>query len=170
MDSKEYQSRAVLTESNNFNVFHDRLTPKNQRLLHAALGLVTEAGEFADVLKKYIFYGKQVDKVNLEEEIGDLFWYCALAADALDVDFTDIMQRNIDKLRMRYGSKFTEDAAIDRNLKAEREILEGIPGGGATSIEPHDFNECGGDPTVCSRCSAPPDAEVHKQTLPVSYL
>lgn len=125
MDTKEYVKNALKTESANFEAIAQRLgAPENIRLLHAAIGLATEAGEIQDQLKKAIFYGKTLDKVNLEEELGDLFWYIAIMSDALGVPFENIMEKNIAKLKARYGDKFTETAALERNLIAEREILE----------------------------------------------
>lgn len=55
---------------------------KELDFLHSAYGLVTETGELVDIFKKHIFYNKDLDLVNLKEEIGDLFWYCALAIDS----------------------------------------------------------------------------------------
>lgn len=125
MNTKEYVKNALKTESVNFAAIAQRLgAPENIRLLHAAIGLATEAGEIQDQLKKAIFYGKPLDKVNLEEELGDLFWYIAIMSDALGVPFENIMEKNIAKLKARYGDKFTETAALERNLEAEREILE----------------------------------------------
>ena len=103
---------------------HQRITPKVIRLLHGAMGLCTESGELQDQLKKHIFYGKPLDLVNISEECGDLFWYLAETLTAIDARFVDVMQRNIDKLRARYPEKFTEDKAINRDLVAEREVLE----------------------------------------------
>jgi NTP pyrophosphatase (non-canonical NTP hydrolase) len=125
MNSKEYVENALKTEAVNFNAIVQRMgSPENIRLLHAAIGLATESGEIQDQLKKAIFYGKPLDKVNLEEELGDLFWYIALMSDALNVSFEDIMAKNVAKLKARYGDKFSESAALDRNLSVEREILE----------------------------------------------
>ena len=86
--------------------------------------MATEAGEFLDALKKHDFYGKDLDKVNLREEMGDIFWYCAIIADQLEVDFSEVMERNITKLKARYGDKFSEDKANSRDLNTERKILE----------------------------------------------
>src|SRR5262249_12605893 len=95
------------------------------RLLHAMIGLCTESGEIQDQLKKHIFYGKPIDTTNLVEEMGDLFWYLGIMANTLGVSFEEIMAKNNAKLRARYGDKFTETAALNRNLNAERNILEG---------------------------------------------
>lgn len=125
MDSKEYVKNALKTESQNFDEIGARLQSKElERLLHGGIGLATEAGEFLDSLKKTIFYGKELDRVNLREEMGDIFWYCAIIADQLDVDFADVMERNITKLKARYGEKFTEERANTRDLNTERQILE----------------------------------------------
>jgi NTP pyrophosphatase (non-canonical NTP hydrolase) len=123
--SEKYQAESINTESRDYHAIRDRLQGgRTIRLLHGALGLVTESGEFADVLKKHIFYGKPIDEVNLSEEVGDLFWYCAIIADALGEDFGDIMARNVAKLRARYPDKFTEYDALHRYVDAERTILE----------------------------------------------
>lgn len=125
MNSKSYIKDAIRTESNDFSAMNTRLGEDGaKRLLHAGIGLSTEAGEFLDALKKHIFYGKELDRVNLKEEIGDLFWYLAIACDELDVEFETLMERNIEKLRARYGEKFTQDRAEKRDLKIERQILE----------------------------------------------
>jgi len=128
MHSEEYIEGAKKTEPSDtrYEDAFNRLGHINtMRLLHAGMGVSTEAGEFLDALKKYVFYGKPVDEVNLKEEIGDLFWYCAIACDVLGVNFESIMERNIDKLRARYPNNFTEDSAQNRDLATERKILEG---------------------------------------------
>ena len=93
-------------------------------LLHAGLGMATEAAEFLDVLKKEHAYGKIMDRVNLVEEVGDLLWYCALACRALDIDLQAVANTNIEKLRVRYPEKYTDAQAITRNIPAERSLLE----------------------------------------------
>ena len=125
MDSQQYIADAVRTESKDFATIAARMqSPENIRLLHSAIGLVTEAGEIQDALKKHIFYGRTLDKVNLEEELGDLFWYMAVMADTLGISFEQVMEKNIRKLKSRYGEKFTEERAIKRDLDTERQILE----------------------------------------------
>lgn len=125
MDSKQYICDAIKTESRDFSAMDERLSDDGtKRLLHAGIGLSTEAGEFLDALKKHIFYGKKLDRVNLAEEVGDLFWYTAIIADELGFDFESVMDKNIKKLKARYGDKFSEAKADKRDLSKEREILE----------------------------------------------
>lgn len=112
---------AVRTESIPDVVMTRELT----RLLHASIGMQTESAEFSDQLKKHIFYGKPLDKVNLKEEIGDLLWYLAIALDTLDSSFEVEMLRVIKKLKVRYPDKFSNELAASRRLEEERKVLEG---------------------------------------------
>jgi NTP pyrophosphatase (non-canonical NTP hydrolase) len=128
MQINEYQQQANVTESTPDFVRlgkgpeHDRMVAQ---LLHAFLGLASETGELADALKKHIMYGSALDEINVLEEIGDLSWYCALALTAVKRTMEECMQKNIDKLRARYGDKFTQAAALTRDLDKERKALEG---------------------------------------------
>jgi len=112
------------TESGAVPLGHQQLS----RLLHAAMGMATEAGEFMDPLKKALFYGREVDEVNLREEIGDLLWYIAIACDALDTTVELEMARVINKLMVRYPDKFEGYLAEHRDLDAERAVLESPSG------------------------------------------
>jgi NTP pyrophosphatase (non-canonical NTP hydrolase) len=125
MDTKKYKDMVLKTESKDFGAIASRLSDKRAiRLLHGSCGLATEAGELLDTIKKYAFYGKEIDTVNVIEEVGDLMWYCAIILDELDVEFEDVMEKNINKLKARYGEKFSETSANTRNLNKERKILE----------------------------------------------
>lgn len=126
MDNKTYQKSALRTNGPDYKGVRDRVAVDETALdlLHASMGLVTEAGEFQDMLKKHIYYGRELDRVNLKEEIGDVLWYCAIALNALDADFSSVMQTNIDKLKARFPEKFTEEKANNRDLNTERKILE----------------------------------------------
>jgi NTP pyrophosphatase (non-canonical NTP hydrolase) len=125
MNSSTYIENAKKTESVNYENIANRLQSKSMiRILHSALGLSTEAGEILDAVKKHVYYGKELDKVNLFEEVGDLFWYLAIMADELGFSFEDAMKKNNEKLEARYGSRFSSDKAIDRDLNKERTVLE----------------------------------------------
>lgn len=125
MKPQDYIQEAIKTESYDMAGISERLSSKrNIRLLHGAIGMVTEAGELADALKKHIFYGKPLDVVNVREEIQDGLWYIAVICDELGVSFEEMMDRNIAKLRARYGEKFSSEKALNRDLSTEREILE----------------------------------------------
>ena len=75
------------------------------RLLTAALGLTAEAGEFTEIVKKIILQGKPYNNENvfhMKRELGDICWYIAQACMALDTDFNEILDMNVEKLSARY--------------------------------------------------------------------
>lgn len=92
--------------------------------LHMCLGMQTEAAEISDVFKKFIAYKKPIDWVNVQEELGDLMFYIVNMCNINGWDLRDILQTNIDKLKLRFPEKFSEEKAINRNLEAERKVLE----------------------------------------------
>jgi NTP pyrophosphatase (non-canonical NTP hydrolase) len=118
-----FVSDAIRTEPDYSKAVERLSDPRTVRLLHVAMGLCTEAGEFLDVLKKHIFYGREIDTVNLVEELGDTSWYQRVGCDALEISFTEMLLRNVRKLRSRFPEKFTEQAAKERDLEAERVAL-----------------------------------------------
>lgn len=76
MNFKEYIERAKETESVDFELIRSRLGNDGLlRMLHAGLGMVTEATELFTAREKR-------DVVNIKEEFGDLFWYFAIALDS----------------------------------------------------------------------------------------
>jgi len=93
--------------------------------LHMAMGASTEANELLDVYKKWFAYGKEIDLVNVKEEIFDCMWYLVNLCRMLDINLEEGMENNIAKLRKRFPEKFDKEHAINRNLDAERKILEG---------------------------------------------
>jgi len=94
------------------------------RLFHSVLGCITEAAEMASQMLNHLTTGEPIDLVNLIEEQGDTLWYLQLAANAEGISILDIMQANYNKLRTRFGDKFSESAVFSRDLTAERSVLE----------------------------------------------
>jgi len=118
--SENYVENVLRTEPADYTPVMERLQNlETVRLLHAVMGMVTEAGELATELKKFIFYGKALDKVNLQEEVGDSLWYAGLATDIMKTTMDDIMSGNIEKLKKRYPDKFSESHALNRDKDRE---------------------------------------------------
>ena len=98
MTANEYQKKAMTT-----------LNPALSRrdaLINSVMGLCGESGEAIDLVKKWLAQGHELDKARLAKELGDVAWYLAEAATALDMDLSDILQQNLDKLAARYPEGF----------------------------------------------------------------
>ena len=89
------------------------------RLLTGALGLGSETGEFVEIVKKMFLQGKPPSEDNIfhmKRELGDIMWYVAQACMALDTDFNEIIEMNVEKLKARYpGGEF--DVHYSENRK-----------------------------------------------------
>ena len=58
--------------------------------------------------------GHALDRERLAKELGDIAWYLAEAATALDLSLEEILKANIEKLKKRYPEGFDETRSIDR--------------------------------------------------------
>ena len=106
MTINEYQHMALRTESPTTN--------ETDRILQGAMGLCGESGEYIDILKKHMFQGHELDKKHMAKELGDIAWYLAVSADAIDYDLETIFQMNIDKLKARYPEGFETNKSTHR--------------------------------------------------------
>ena len=106
MTVNEYQTLAMTT-----------LNPalsKKEVLINSVMGLCGESGEAIDIVKKWFAHGHELDKAHLAKELGDIAWYLAEAATALDIPLEQIFQDNIDKLKQRYPDGFERERSITR--------------------------------------------------------
>jgi NTP pyrophosphatase (non-canonical NTP hydrolase) len=104
LTANDYQRLSLRTAGENKGLWLD----------NAIMGLCGEVGECADLVKKHHFQGHILDQEKLIDELGDVLWYCALLASALEISLESVMQRNIDKLKKRYPDGFDKAASINR--------------------------------------------------------
>ena len=106
MNVNEYQRLAMTT-------LNPELT-KRDVLINSVMGLCGESGEAIDIVKKWMAQGHELDKAHLAKELGDIAWYLAEAATALDLPLEDIFQANLDKLKKRYPEGFDPQKSLTR--------------------------------------------------------
>lgn len=106
MKVNEYQELAMTTLNPELN--------KRDVLINSVMGLCGESGEAIDIVKKWMAQGHELDKEHLVKELGDIAWYLAEAATALDIPLQDILQSNIDKLKKRYPEGFETKRSLVR--------------------------------------------------------
>jgi len=157
------------------------LGTEDANILHMKMGIITEAAEVVDILKKKHAYGKEIDFNHMKEELGDILWYAAnyckfvemdfanvidnigyeplydrstnfslyelmelitinataldthsiydvidltlYAIESIDGNLDEILTTNINKLAARYPEGFSSYYALNRNLDAEKKII-----------------------------------------------
>lgn len=77
------------------------LTSGDKRLPENILGLVGEAGEVAEKIKKYIRDGV-IDMDAIQKELGDVMFYWVALHGVLDLDIPTTIAKNIEKLSKRF--------------------------------------------------------------------
>ena len=111
MTPNEYQRNAMRTASG-----ISTSCPENL-LLQGVMGMSGESGEALDIVKKVMFQVHELNeatKEHLIRELGDVLWYVATTAEALNVPLETVMQVNIDKLRARYPKRFDAERSQHR--------------------------------------------------------
>lgn len=108
---------------NSSPLVEEQLFEPNLRLLHSSMGIFGESGEMLEILHEQIQTGN-LDMVNFAAETGDVDWFKAIVHDETGISEETIRAAVIAKLKVRYGDRFSSDAATNRNLDAEQVALE----------------------------------------------
>ena len=106
MTINEYQRLAMTT----LNPALD----KKDVLINGVMGLCGESGEVIDVVKKWLAQGHELNREKILAELGDVAWYLAEVAYALDTPLEEVLEGNINKLKKRYPEGFDTDKSINR--------------------------------------------------------
>lgn len=106
MTGNEYQKLAMTT-------LNPALSQKDV-LINGVMGLCGESGEAIDIVKKHLHQGHALDREKLIKELGDIAWYLAETAFALDVDLDEVFEGNIAKLKARYPEGFDTQRSVHR--------------------------------------------------------
>lgn len=106
LTANEYQKKAMATRNPAMS--------KDDALLNGVMGLCGESGECIDLVKKHLHQGHELDKTKLCKELGDVAWYLAETAYALDLSLEEVLRGNLDKLKKRYPQGFEKEKSINR--------------------------------------------------------
>ena len=109
MNVNDYQKEAM-------TLLNPALTEKDV-LMNALMGLCGESGEAIDLMKKHLYQGHDLDKEKLVKELGDIAWYLAEAATGLNIDLSEVLQSNLDKLHARYPQGFSTERSMHREAE-----------------------------------------------------
>lgn len=117
----------ILSDELNINI--DEYTPPNTTSTSIQYELniiINTSSEMMDILKKWFFYGREIVRDDLVAAVYNIYSACYYLCQFFDLDIEDIKRKNIEKLHARYGEKFSENRAKNRDLNREREILSGV--------------------------------------------
>lgn len=167
MTPDDYQ-RLALTKQADQDAIRDRvygLGPKATQLDNAARGIAEEAGECQAVVKRWLEYGRPLDRERGLDEAGDVLWRVAQYLDALGYTVGDAMEANLSKLGVRYAAGFTAAEAADENRDRAAEakavvLVCGTCNGSGYAVHPENGTRHGvrcprGCRVACSICSDP---------------
>ena len=107
MNMNDYQLSAMRTANG--------MDKRYPIILNGVLGLNGESGECADIVKKHLFQGHELDEKHLAEELGDVLWYVAVTAFSIGYDLDEIAQMNVSKLLKRYPDGFDKARSVNRD-------------------------------------------------------
>lgn len=122
IDELNFNSDIILQDS--FLEEKVRDSEKLYQLNYHIDSLIKHVGLLQDLIKKAVFYGKSLALDKLENQLINISKELSTLCLIGNIKIEDCLSANISKLRARYGSKFTEEAAIKRDLDKERKILE----------------------------------------------
>ena len=106
MDFKKYQVLAERTRPTT--------KTRQEELANYALGMVCEAGEAGDIIKKVVYHNHALNDIDMKKELGDVLWYIANLCTVLGYSLEDVATMNIEKLKKRYPNGFNTYDSVNR--------------------------------------------------------
>ena len=114
---QDFVQEVTSDEANQLTPFINRLGELSETtgvniplILNSAIGIASEGGEFAEIVKKCVFQGKPLDDETIfhaKRELGDIIWYWTNSCRALGLDPNEVIAENVNKLKSRYpGGEF----------------------------------------------------------------
>ncbi len=114
---QDFVEEVTSAEANQLTEFINRLDELSDTtgvniplILNSAIGIASEGGEFAEIVKKCVFQGKPLDDETIfhaKRELGDIMWYWTNSCRALGIDPNEVIAENVHKLKSRYpGGEF----------------------------------------------------------------
>ena len=104
------ESNSKVAMSTRMEAIESQSSVNTALLITGAIGMASEGGEFAEIVKKCIFQGKPMDDETIfhcKRELGDIMWYWINSCRALDLDPNEVIAENVNKLKARYpGGEF----------------------------------------------------------------
>jgi len=109
MDLFDYQRKATETFKPG-----EPLEKHDARLCDWALGIASESGELAGLIKHRVFHKQKVGTMEIAKEVGDVLWYLSALCETLHINLEDCATLNLAKLAHRHKGSFSFDRSENR--------------------------------------------------------
>lgn len=106
MKLKDFQELSVRTMNTDLS--------QEQKISNCLIGIQGETGEIADIFKKHLYQGHDLDLDHVEEEIGDAMFYIVNLATLMGINMEAAIERNFEKLLKRFPNGFSAEDSIAR--------------------------------------------------------
>ena len=104
------------------------------------LGLVGEAGEVAELVKKHLGHGHALNVEKFKKELGDVLWYVAALAQSQGLSLADVAEANIAKLRAGFSREASKCRAVEVGARWDdltNEQRASLPTGTRLAVPPN---------------------------------
>lgn len=111
--------------SREYNVDYPQIitSTKNQDPEGLIMRVIKNTCKLLDMIKKKLFYNKPIDENYFKTIFHLILLGISDYANCYDINLEESFETNIEKLKARYGDKFSSEKAINRDLDLERKIL-----------------------------------------------
>jgi NTP pyrophosphatase (non-canonical NTP hydrolase) len=112
---KSKKGRDEAMNLNDYQQMSSRTAKKHDgELTNYGLGIAGESGEVADLIKKSVFHGHDINQEDIKKELGDVLWYVSQIARLAGLSLEEVATANIEKLYKRYPDGFSIEKSINR--------------------------------------------------------
>ena len=105
MEFSDYQEKAARCVSHGIEV---------SVKANLCMGLLVEAGELIDLMKKHLYHGHELKRDKVKEELGDILWYTSCLCEVNGLSLDDVAEANARKLEARYPEEFSEERSTGK--------------------------------------------------------
>jgi NTP pyrophosphatase (non-canonical NTP hydrolase) len=113
--------------SREFNIDYPQIIIKssNQNTMGLILKIIKNTCKLLDMIKKKLYYNRPINETSFKNIFHIILLDFSDYANSYGINIEESLEININKLKARYGEKFSSERAINRDLETERNILEG---------------------------------------------
>ncbi len=95
-----------MNEFDSYQTWAIRTLQPDSDTVYPAAKVGVEGSEYAQIVLKQVYHNKKVDRQALIDEAGDVLWYLAVSLLQHDIDLSEVVDYNMEKIKARHGNKY----------------------------------------------------------------